>query len=248
MYEDNKGFKIAVVGGFNREDVLQYIEQAARESGERLERMQDEAEQARTEAEELHRENVILREKNAELLERLGEMTVESDKCRQETSKARAEAEQDTAQAQRLREQVRALEEENARLCGQVEVLGKQNQEYQASKERLAEIELSAYRRAQEVDERAQQDAQRIRVQSAELISQVKRELAAVTDRYRAAQQRAANEMADAAERAAALLGRVDQVVETLDEVMVGELSGGQEDAPPRPTMTDTIELIKGDA
>ena len=97
------------------------------------------------------------------------------------------------------------------------------------------------------MDERAQQDAQRIRVQSAELISQVKLALAAVAEKYRAAHKRVAAEREAAARRAEELLGRVDQVVLTLDEVMVGELSSGQPDAPERPKMSDAAELLKGE-
>lgn len=247
MYEDTKGFKTAVVGGFNREDVLQYIEQAAKESSDKLEQLQAEAEQARDEAEKLRQDNVSLSQKNAELLERLGEMTVESDKLRQEAEQARAQAEQDAGEAQKLRDELQAAQNENSRLRTRMEALEQQNQEYLDSKDRLAEIELCAYRRAKEVDERAQQDAQRIRMQSAELISQVKHRLADVAGRYHAAQQRAAGEMADAGKRAEAVLGGINAVVETLDEVMVGELSSGQEDAPDRPTMSDAAALLKGE-
>lgn len=253
MYEDTRGFKTAVVGGFNREDVLQYIEQSARESNEKINALQAEADQMREDVEELRDNNAALSQKNAELLERLGQMTVEEDQVQQDAKQAkmqaeqaRAQAERDMAVAQSLQQSLQAADEEKLRLQEQIDQLQAQACEYQESKERLAEIELCAYRRAKIVEEKAEQNAQNIRMQSAELINQMKALLTGATEKYRAAHQHFVSEAADAKRCTETALGNIDVVLESLDEVMVGELSRGQENASERPSLAEVSDLLKG--
>ena len=47
MNPAENSFRTAVVGGFNRQDVLNYIESSARESKERVAALQKEAEEAK---------------------------------------------------------------------------------------------------------------------------------------------------------------------------------------------------------
>ena len=47
MNPAENSFRTAVVGGFNRQDVLTYIESSARESKERVAALQQEAEEAK---------------------------------------------------------------------------------------------------------------------------------------------------------------------------------------------------------
>ena len=89
MNEQETGFRTQIVGGFQRDDVLRYIEQTSRTYTEKLETLErtlseseSETEEQRSRAEALAAQNNELSSKDAELLERLGAMTLTEDTLR----------------------------------------------------------------------------------------------------------------------------------------------------------------------
>ena len=80
--EQNQGFRSAIFGGFNREDVLHYIEQTDTKYYTETAELRRQLTEAQAAMEELRAQSEKLTAKNAELLERLGEMTLDTDKIR----------------------------------------------------------------------------------------------------------------------------------------------------------------------
>lgn len=118
-------FKTCLFGGFDRQDVVAYIEKSSRESSERIE--------------QLERENKTLQQKNQNMESELTLMRGQFKDSRDMADQAAALQEQVKVQAERLQ----ALEKEN-------EVLRVQAGEYQSLKDHIAEIEISAHRRTEE--------------------------------------------------------------------------------------------------
>lgn len=160
-------FKSSVFGGFNRDDVIRYIEKTALESKQQIESLEQESDG--------------LCRKNAELRDKLAAAERERDKlaesydtasgaqealkkgltAAQETiTELRAQLEesaQRAAFAQKEHERLRAAqkaehEREMQKLQAELETLRAQAEEYSRVKAHIAEIELSARERADALD------------------------------------------------------------------------------------------------
>ena len=175
-------FRSAAFGGFNRQDVMDYITAAAKENGQRiaaLEAERDALQSAAAERDVLQTEAESLRERNAALEASLAEMSRERD-----VYKIRAEA--DAAREPRLRE------------------LEAQAEEYQALKQHIAQIELDAHKRADQITAQAQREADQITA---------------------AARREAEKARAQLSEEIRALSGRYEEILHTL-EVASGHVTG----------------------
>lgn len=118
-------FKTCLFGGFDREDVISYIEKTAKENQERIRELTENGEN-------LQRDNDAMR--------------LELDALRERAENADSIAEKYEALRSRVDEVVQraeALEAENKELRVQAA-------EYQSLKDHIAEIEISAHRRTQE--------------------------------------------------------------------------------------------------
>ena len=153
MDEQTRGFRSAIFGGFNREDVMHYIEETDTKYYTETAELRSQLTEAQSAMNELRTQNEALTAKNAELLERLGEMTLDTDKIRAQLDQIESgfslqatEIEAQNARAAQLAAENDRLTSENAKLsakCG----------EYDATREKIAEMELSAYRRAKQIEE-----------------------------------------------------------------------------------------------
>lgn len=118
-------FKTCLFGGFDREDVVAFIEKAAAENQSRLGELQTENETLRREREELAAECDALRR-----------LTGEDAQLREENS--------------RLQQRLAALEGELSALRQENDSLRLPAAEYQSLKDHIADIEISAHRRTEE--------------------------------------------------------------------------------------------------
>lgn len=246
MYEESKGFKTSLMGGFNREDVLRYIEQAARESGERIEALQQENDRLAQERDELRERNQALSKKNADLLERLGEMTLADEQRSGEAEKLAQQAARDAETLRAACARLTEAESENEALREQAERLAEQAAEYEASKENIADMELCAHRRARDLEARAEFDARRVRMQSAEVVSALKKQLADVADEYRTAAATAKRTAEANERRAAEAQQKLDEVLTSLDAVVVGELATNEPEGQERPRVQRVLDILCG--
>ena len=159
--------------GFNRKDVLQYIEQSAaahrRQVAELEERLsKSEQERARLEGE-------------------LSGLQDEKGSVAAEEARVRASLEEATASLTKLRGELSDTEttlaasrSELEKLQGQVGELAPMAQSYGELKDRVATIELDAHRKAQATLDEAQAEAARIRRETADWVNQVMTQYGAV--------------------------------------------------------------------
>ena len=209
MDEQTRGFRSAIFGGFNREDVMHYIEETDTKYYTETAELRSQLTEAQSAMNEL-------RTKNAELLERLGEMTLDTDKIRAQLDQIESgfslqatEIEAQNARAAQLAAENDRLTSENAKLsakCG----------EYDATREKIAEMELSAYRRAKQIEEDAKVELQKLRRKSMETIEQVRRQLDATKENYRTVLARNQQESAELARKAGEVLGEIDKISASL--------------------------------
>ena len=132
-------FRRAAFGGFNRQDVTEYITRTAREHSERLEQLEQDNASLRTQL-----EGKVELERKMEELQRLCETTA-----------------QELAEEKTAKEQYRRRLEETAAQMKRMEQLRQEAEEYSGVKEHIADIELDARRRADAMlaDARAQSQA-----------------------------------------------------------------------------------------
>ena len=124
-YGMNTNFKTALFGGFDREDVVSYIQQTSRENQQRVS---------------------ALEEENHGLQERNRAMEAELNTLRRAVLENSAAA--DTCL--QLQTQLRELQEQAQKLQKETEYLRAQAAEYQSLKDHIADIEISAHRRTEE--------------------------------------------------------------------------------------------------
>lgn len=139
-------FKTHMFGGFDRQDVIRYIEKTAKDSQERIKALEQENEALRTEKEQLEVAVQTLRAEKEQ-----AEAAVQA--LRTQTEQIRHEEEERTSAQQQFEDaqtQVTALAKENAALSARNESLRQMNEEYRRLKERIADIEISAHRRTEE--------------------------------------------------------------------------------------------------
>lgn len=147
-------FRTATFGGFQKQDVLSYIESSNQTHMEKLAQLQRERDELAAEKEKLaaqagqakEQAETLAKEKEA-LTAQLDEARKEADALRAQLTQVRGEAEQTAAQ----------LTDANARLA-QAE---RDAAAYQQVKDRTAGIELEAHCRAQEVQQEAEEKVRR---------------------------------------------------------------------------------------
>lgn len=227
MDEQIKGFRGAMFGGFKREDVLRYIEETDSKYHAETEELRRQLTEAQAALTELGEQNKTLTEKNAELLERLGEMTLDTDKIRAQLDQIERGFSMQTGEIEAQNARAQELAAENDRLTAENAKLAAKCGEYDASKDKIAEMELSAYRRAKQIEEDAKAELQKLRRQSLEMIEQVKRQLDTTKENYRTVLARSQQESAEMARKASEVLGEIDRISASLGKGEVGKNSAG---------------------
>ncbi|GHU94463.1 hypothetical protein FACS1894208_05580 [Clostridia bacterium] len=143
MAAESRNFRSSVLG-FDRGDVINYIETISREH--------------REEAEAFHSAAEKLRNERDELKKQLEEYRLADGEVERAQSEARAEI---------------------AALKKQLEDIKAANENIAHAKLRVADMELMAYKRAQEIEAEALQNAEKVRVSLAKLIRDTKGKYAA---------------------------------------------------------------------
>lgn len=134
---DNISFKSVPFGGFDKQDVVRYIEQAS--------------EKAAAAQRELQEENASLRAQNAGLEDRIAELERAIEKLTDERDSLQSDLRVESARRKKL-EPLRPLEDETARLREEVERLRPDALAYAQFRERLGAIECEARKRADDLE------------------------------------------------------------------------------------------------
>lgn len=153
------------LAGFNRRDVMRYLEQSAAAHSQRvseLERRLDQAEQERDalrgELEGLRNERGDLAAEEARVRSSLEESTRSLTKLRGELSQTETKLHVARAELERLQ--------------GKVDELSPMAERYEQLKDRVATVELDAHRKAQATIDEAQAQAQALRAEARQWLDQ----------------------------------------------------------------------------
>lgn len=142
---ENNAFKSSLFGGFNREDVIDYITKASSESAARIEALEEDVNKLCTQERELRAQNSSLREENDTLHDKLLASSEELASLRASLDAAVDELTALRAEAAALRAENDGLKTENDRLRPLAE-------QYSTVKDHIAGIELDAHQRAEEYE------------------------------------------------------------------------------------------------
>ena len=157
---DNHIFRGAL-SGFNRQDVMEYIERTQKEAAENTERLENELQALRQELTEV-RQALEDSESAKETIS--GELSEVTEKCQT----ARTNWEEQAAAAASLRSEVqqrdtavRELMVENQKLHGRLQELEEEVLAFRRDKERVTQLELEARERAAGILARSEEEAKR---------------------------------------------------------------------------------------
>ena len=142
---ENNTFKGSLFGGFNREDVIDYIKKTSAESTARIESLEGDIDKLCAQEQELRTQVSTLRGENDRLTQEHSDAAAERDTLRAALDTANDEL---TA----LRAEAEALRAENASLRAENDKLRPMAEQYSTIKEHLAGIELDAHQRAEEYE------------------------------------------------------------------------------------------------
>ena len=162
-------FRSAAFGGFNRQDVMEYLERTSKEHNEALTQLRAQLEQAQKQLSEQDARQELLQGQVQRLTEARDAAVQETErekKLRLNTEQKLQEKEASLAQR----------EGEIHTLHGVVDQLRPNAEAYAAVKERTAGVELEAHRRAQAIQEKAENDARHLRRQMEQWMQRVTRE------------------------------------------------------------------------
>lgn len=162
---DNHIFRSAL-SGFNRQDVMEYIERTQKQAEESAAGLEAQLEQLR-QAEESARRTLEERDgEKADLERQLEDMTLRYNHAKnnwEAQSEAKESFRRDVAQRDQT---IKELTAENQRLFRQVQELEGQMEALRREKEKLTQLELDAHQRSDEVLSRAQAQADEILAQA----------------------------------------------------------------------------------
>ena len=223
-------FRSAAVGGFNKQDVLTFLEEQSRQFGQAQQRFQEQLDGANQQIE-------TLRRREEELSCQLEEAQRELETARQGRESQAAQAEKADAElsASQAREEQTAKELERARrerdrVQAELDQILPDAQAYAQIKERTAGVELYAHRRALAIQEKAERDAQRVRRQ----LEQWLRRMEAEYDRMRGEVEVTVSHAASELDRVRAGLNRITQLVDDQEGILEGISKAYGETAGPK--------------
>ena len=200
-------FRSAAFGGFNRQDVLNYLENAAREAAQRqadLEKKLDEAQE-------------LASRQDARLAEQAGQLSrleEENQELRVQLEQANRALSSSQSQCSRHSGDLEAARRELEELKRRMTELEPDAAAYAAVKDRTAGMELEAHRRAQSIQDEAERQARELRRRTEQWLSQLGQAYGALQCEVESTVSHAADRL----DRAGRLLSQVTELLERQDE------------------------------
>ena len=197
MEAGNNGFRSALFGGFNRKDVLKFFEEFARENNKKIENISAELERVKEENETLRKEMMILEEELHQLRgENGGRMEAEA-KMKVSLERKSEELLKNAEALERANGKLVEAGRELAELKKQVAVMEPQARRYEILKDRVATVELEAHQKAEVIVEAAKKEERALRAETAEWMSEIRKNYATLRDQVRENAAAAAKAEAD---------------------------------------------------
>lgn len=208
-------FRSAAFGGFNRQDVLDFLENSSKQANQRQEELQKELEELERQERDREAEMARLREQADRLERESGELRAQLQQTERDLVASRA----------RCGEKSSALEAAGRELEGlraRVAELEPDAAAYNELKERTAGVELEAHRRAQAIQEEAERQAEALRARMREWLARVEREYDALRTQVETTVSHAADQLDRAGkclERTSEILDGQDGALEALEQI-----------------------------
>ena len=217
-------FRTTALGGFHKQDVLDYVEASGREHARQTEELKKECSEIRADRdalldrlEQAEQERDSLNRRVEELESQLARQTAELEERLKKAEAQSARAEQDLAAERDGRAEVELKAEELEKRLKKAEPLA---QAYESVKDRTAGIELEAHHRAMEVEAAAREQ---VRATKAQLEQWIHKTMAGY-DRLRtdvdATISHAAGELERVKEQLAGVSGELEQRDAELEQML----------------------------
>lgn len=161
-------FRNATFGGFNRRDVLEYIELSARESNAKIHDLKARLEAAEREKAELNAALASLRNESGDLMEQEARVRASLEESSRSLATVRGELQTTRTQLAVAKKELTDLQEKVA----QIEPMA---QRYEALKDRIATVELEAHQKAQATLDKAQAEVDELRADTANWMGEVQK-------------------------------------------------------------------------
>lgn len=261
MNDLETGFRTAMVGGFQRDDVLRYIEETARAYAQQLTELQERLAQAEDAHALAAADAAALGERNAALADELGR--VEGRLAETQAACARGEQAQHHAaeQAEALSARFAALTAQNTQCEAECNRLHAENtrlvarsREYDAARDHLADIELGARRRAAEVEREANEYADALRAEAEAEAADTRREIERIKGEYRDALRRTQIAVNEAGRYTAEILDQFSgeaantqaEPITLVDEASAPAEEQEEQEQAARGTISDMLSGLRG--
>lgn len=202
-------FRNATLGGFNKQDVLDYLELITKEHAAQTQSLQEQLDQALAQCSELN-------EQATQQSSQVQQLSQENQQLQQTVAQLQEQLNRAQADASTLRTQLSQKEQERIALQQQVDKLAPDATAYAAVKDRTAGMELDAHRRAQGVLDQAQEEAAQLQAQMLQWLSKVNRQYSDLRSQLDCAVSHAAGELT----KAEALLEEVTRSMEEQDSAL----------------------------
>ena len=224
-------FRNAAVGGFNRQDVLDYLEKTAAENTQKQQELEKQLEQQNQELEQLRR-------RVSELEEREAIFNRERESLTRELEQTKVVL-QDSKELEKSQgEELGQLRQERDRLRTRVAALEPDAAAYAAVKDRTAGMELQAHCRAHAVQEQADQQARQVRRQLEQWLRQMQGQYDELRSQVEATVSHAAGELEKANKR----LDQINQLLGNQEVVLEGIIQDYHESGPDKASAPAPLE------
>lgn len=204
-------FRNAMFGGFNRQDVLDFLTSSAEKNNEELAARQVRCEELEKELERCREEIAALKDRLGQTAEEREELRRQSEQLAIENARISAADQAKGADLEKKKEELSTLRGEVGRLSGLLTKIAPDAEAYAAIKDRTAGMELEAHRRAQSVEARA-------KIMAGDLQRQMEQWMAKVEQQYGQLKQEVETSVEQANAQLLAAGGSLSRVTALLDE------------------------------
>ena len=203
-------FRGAAFGGFNRQDVLDYLTASAEKTNAELETLRSSGEELQRALDSLRAEHDKLTAEHEETLRERDEYKNQAEQLTIEIARVSTVDQEKGSEIEDLKAELAAIRADRDALLERVEKLTPGAEAYDAIKDRTAGMELEAYRRAQSVEARARILAGDLQRQMEQWMARVESQYADLKSEVTAGMSRAREQLALAGDS----LDRVDRLME----------------------------------
>ena len=230
-------FRTAVFGGFQREDVLNYLAEQARQSQQQREELERRLDEQKREAESAVRQAEALSGQLEQQRAECGQLREEREALTGQLEQANRDLSASRTQCSQAGRELEELRKERDELQARLDALTPGAQAYEQLKDRTAGVELEAHRRAQAIQEQAREEADRLHRQVEQWLQGVERTYDGLRTQVETTAAHAARELRQAndhLERACAQMEEQEEALAALRRAY-GAGEGAPKVEPPMP-------------